>query len=105
MSVIITAEHFQLADNVRELVEEKLAKLNRVLPPDSKLRLFIKPSTKGRIEAVLSVHADHRDYVCSASGNKIVGVVAAAESELRRRIIAVRDKRVNSRRHRKAQPA
>lgn len=98
MAVIITSDHFDLPETARGVLERKLEKLYRVLPPDSNLRLTLKANAKGHFSATLQAHAGQKDYVCSATGNQLVGTVSAVEAFLHRRLVAMNQKRVHSRR-------
>lgn len=98
MAVIITADRLEVPQNAREVLERKLEKLYRVLPLNANLRLNLKADSKGRFTAILRAHAGHKDYVCSATGNQLVGIVSAVEAFLHRRLSAMNQKRIHSRR-------
>lgn len=102
MSVLINAEHFELNPEQREAISNKLSKLGRVLDSEVNVRLFLRALPKSSYSATLSVHAERRDFACTATGNDILHLVTAVEADLHRELVEHNHRRIHARRKRTA---
>lgn len=101
MPMLITAEHFTLNPSLKEQIEAKLSKIEDLLPPGAKLRLFLKRNLRNGAhgyQAVLSVHANQKDLACSEKGPHLLTLVRAIQSHFVRGLLAQKRRLLANRR-------
>lgn len=97
MPVIITTEHFSLSEKSRRQVEDILERLSPVVFDAASIRLFLKKEPLNSLTAILHVHTRGFDFVSTKTGDDLEGLVNAAEAQVRKRLLNMKEKAVHMR--------
>lgn len=100
MNILITAEHFDLAPELKARIEFALLKVLNRAPRAENLRLFMKRDAKDRFEVTLLVHNRHQDVTYTEHGYDLLAAVLSAKTHLLRRLVSQKERRMYQRRNR-----
>ena len=97
MNILIAAEHFELAPELKKRIEFVLFKILNRAPRAENLRLFLKCDSRHQFEVTLLVHNNHQDITYTERGYDLFNAVLSAKSHLLRRLVSQKERRLDRR--------
>jgi ribosomal subunit interface protein len=102
MQLLIKGRNLEVSDSIREYAERKLAKVNRLTHPSTRVELELtvekNPSVAAHEIAEVTVWLKGRTLRCKEAARDMKAAIDEVTEKLQRELTELRDKRVSKRR-------